>query len=77
MQAVQAAEKGTLEGTFELLHRAFAEAPNHASPCNNRAQLSTHTVSEPDPSHWEEWSGHALTFQLSPGWNVDLTNQKR
>ena len=22
-------------------------------------------------------SGHHLTFKLSPGWNVDLTNQKR
>ena len=41
VQAVQAAEKGTLGDAFELLHRAFAESPNHASPCNNRAQVST------------------------------------
>ena len=35
-------------------------------------------VSEPDPSHREEeGSGHHLTFELSPGRNVDLTNQKR
>ena len=41
VQAVNAAEKGTLEDTFELLHSAFAEAPNHASPSDNRAQVST------------------------------------
>ena len=35
-------------------------------------------VSEPDPSHrTEEGCGHHLTFELSPGQNVDLTNQKR
>ena len=38
---VNAAEKGTLEDAFELLRRAFAEAPNHTSPCDNRAQVST------------------------------------
>ena len=32
-------------------------------------------VSEPDPSHGEEeGSGHHLTFELSPGPNVDVTN---
>ena len=41
-------------------------------------QTSVLVVSEPDPSHGEEkGSGHHLTFQLFPGWNVDLTNQKR
>ena len=35
-------------------------------------------VSEPDPSHREEeGSGHHLTFELSPGPNVDVTNPKR
>ena len=33
-------------------------------------------VLEPDPLHGEEeGSGHAPTSELSPGWNVDLTNQ--
>ena len=41
VQAVNAAEKGTLEDASELLHRAFAEAPNHSSPCDNGAQVST------------------------------------
>ena len=36
-------------------------------------------VLEPDPSHGggRKGSGHHLTFELSPGQNVDLTNQKR
>ena len=38
-------------------------------------QTRATVVSEPD--HGEEGSGHHLTFELSPGWNVDLTNQKR
>ena len=33
-------------------------------------------VSEPVPSNGEEGYGHTLTFELSPGQNVDLTNQK-
>ena len=34
-------------------------------------------VLKPDPLRGEEkGSGHHLTFELSPDWNVDLTNQK-
>ena len=42
--------------------------------------FSTHyvVVLEPDPSCGEEkGSGHHLAFELSPGRNVDLMNQKR
>ena len=41
VQAVQAAEEGSLGDALELLNRAVAEAPNYASPYNNRAQVST------------------------------------
>ena len=34
-------------------------------------------VSEPDPSQYEEGSGHSRASELSPGRNVDLTNQNR
>ena len=40
VQAVRAAEEGSLGDALELLHRAVTEAPNYASPYNNRAQVS-------------------------------------
>jgi len=36
--------------------------------------LTLYLVSEPNPSHREEGSGHPSTFELSPGMNADLTN---
>ena len=39
VQAVRAAEEGNLEDALELLTRAVNEAPNYASPYNNRAQV--------------------------------------
>ena len=52
---------------------------------NVKSSTNTHTHtrtmqlgSEPDPSYGEEeGSGHNLTFELSPGRNVDLMYQKR
>jgi len=41
VQAVRAAEEGSLGDALELLSRAITEAPNYASPYNNRAQVST------------------------------------
>lgn len=40
VQAVRVAEEGNLEDALELLTRAVNEAPNYASPYNNRAQVS-------------------------------------
>ena len=40
VQAVRVAEEGNLEDALELLTRAINEAPNYASPYNNRAQVS-------------------------------------
>ena len=40
VQAVRAAEEGNLEDALELLTRAVNEAPNYASPYNNRAQVT-------------------------------------
>ena len=40
VQAVRAAEEGNLKDSLELLTRAVNEAPNYASPYNNRAQVS-------------------------------------
>ena len=39
VQAVCAAEEGNLEDALELLTRAVNEAPNYASPYNNRAHV--------------------------------------
>ena len=41
VQAVRAAEEGSLGDALELLHRAVTEAPDYASPYNNRAQVSS------------------------------------
>ena len=40
VQAVRAAEEGNLEDALALLTRAINEAPNYASPYNNRAQVT-------------------------------------
>jgi len=42
-----------------------------------RLQSHFWLVSEPDPSQYEEGSGHSRASELSPGQNVDLTNQNR
>ena len=39
VQAVRAAEERNLEDALELLTRAVNEAPNYASPYNNRTQV--------------------------------------
>ena len=46
VQAVRAAEEGNLEDALELLTRAVNEAPNYASPYNNRAQVCYNATSE-------------------------------
>ena len=40
VQAVRVAEEGNLEDALEVLTRAVNEAPNYASPYNNRTQVS-------------------------------------
>jgi hypothetical protein len=39
VEAVRAAEGGSLGDALELLNQAIAVAPNYASPYNNRAQV--------------------------------------
>ena len=46
VQAVRAAEEGNLEDALELLTRAVNEAPNYASPYNNRAQVCYNAANE-------------------------------
>jgi len=44
-------------------------------PAGSRAMVRVGLVSEPDPLQYEEGSGHSRASELSPGRNVDLTNQ--
>ena len=43
IQAVRAAEGGSLGDALELLNRAITETPDYASPYNNRAQVRLHS----------------------------------
>ena len=49
VQAVQAAQGGSLGDALELLNQAIAEAAEYASPYNNRAQVGQRTLCESVP----------------------------
>ena len=71
-------DKSSMTTRLFLLSLPLTSIQINHTPIPPSASLPSLLVSEPDPSHGEEEeSGHVLTFELSPGQNVDLTNQKQ
>ncbi len=66
LEAIRAAEGGSLGNALESLSRAIAQAPEYASPYNNRAQVMDWVCY---PTMLARWESASLAFT---GWACRL-----